>query len=74
VPLSGTGTIYIEPGSPWDPSSFDGRSRDKLLDVEQSGLLAKLLVEEWAHRVQHLSASLLARPTHDGRVQEEVGG
>jgi Integrase core domain len=45
--LSGTGTIYIEPGPPWDPSieSFNGRSRDELLNVEQFGSLteAKLL-------------------------------
>jgi putative transposase len=50
--LSGTATVYIEPGSPWENpfvESFNGRSRDELLNVEEFGSLkeAQLLVEDW---------------------------
>lgn len=50
--LSGTGTIYIEPGSPWENpyvESFNGRSRDELLNVEEFGTLAEaeIIIEEW---------------------------
>jgi transposase InsO family protein len=50
--LNGTGTVYIEPGSPWENpyvESFNGRVRDELLNVEEFGSLteAQVLVEAW---------------------------
>lgn len=42
--LSGLGTVYIEPGSPWENpwiESFNGRARDELLNTEESGSLTK---------------------------------
>lgn len=36
--LAGTGTAYIEPGSPWENpfvESFNGRARDELLNIEE---------------------------------------
>ncbi len=50
--LAGTGTIYIEPGSPWENpyvESFNGRARDELLNVEEFGSLheAQVIVEAW---------------------------
>ncbi len=50
--LSGPGTLYIEPGSPWQNAyveSFNGRARDELLNVEEFGSLieATVIVEAW---------------------------
>jgi putative transposase len=48
--LAGTGTIYIEPGSPWENpyiESFNGRVRDELLNAEESLLEAQVIVEAW---------------------------
>lgn len=50
--LSGTGTIYIEPGSPWENpfvESFNGRARDELLNIEEFATLgeARVIVEAW---------------------------
>jgi putative transposase len=50
--FSGTGAVYIEPGSPWENpyvESFNGRVRDELLNVEEFGSLteAQVLVEAW---------------------------
>jgi putative transposase len=50
--LSGTGTLYIEPGSPWQNAyveSFNGRVRDELLNFEEFGSLteARVVVEAW---------------------------
>jgi putative transposase len=50
--FTGTGTSYIEPGSPWQNpyvESFGGRLRDELLAVEafSSLLEARVLVEDW---------------------------
>jgi putative transposase len=50
--LTGAGTSYIEPGSPWQNpyvESFGGRLRDELLAVEafNSLLEAQVLVEDW---------------------------
>ena len=42
--LSGTGTVFIEPGSPWQNpfvESFHSRVRDELLDVEDFSCLAE---------------------------------
>jgi putative transposase len=50
--LAGTGTVYIEPGSPWENpfvESFNGRCRDELLNIEEFGSLleAQLITEAW---------------------------
>jgi len=50
--LSGTRTLYIEPGSPWENAyveSFNGRARDELLNIEEFGSLreARIVVEAW---------------------------
>jgi transposase InsO family protein len=50
--LAGTGTVYIEPGAPWENpfvESFNGRVRDELLNIEEFGSLleAQVLVEAW---------------------------
>jgi putative transposase len=50
--FSGSGAVYIEPGSPWQNAyveSFNSRLRDELLAVELFGSLveAKVLVEDW---------------------------
>ncbi len=50
--LSGIGTCYIEPGSPWQTpyvESFNGRARDELLNSEEFGTLieAQVVVEAW---------------------------
>lgn len=61
----GTGTLYIQPGSPWQNGfveSFHGRLRDELLDREAFGSLkeAKLVVEDWrrAYNEQRPHSSL----------------
>lgn len=50
--FGGTGTAYIEPGSPWQNpfvESFNSRVRDEKLSVEafDSLLEAKVVIEEW---------------------------
>jgi putative transposase len=50
--LSSTGTVYIEPGSPWQNpfvESFHSRVRDELLDVEEFACLAeaRVVIEDW---------------------------
>ena len=50
--LRGLGTIYIEPGSPWENpwvESFNGRARDELLNITEFGSLteARILIEDW---------------------------
>ena len=50
--FSGAGSVYIEPGSPWQNpyvESFGSRIRDELLAVEQFSCLAeaKVIVEDW---------------------------
>ena len=53
---NGSGTLYIEPGSPWQNAyseSFNSRLEDELLDREEFGTLkeAKVLVED--HRLDY---------------------
>ena len=55
---SGVGTLYIEPGSPWENAyteSFNGRFGDELLKREEfaSLLEAKVLVEEYRENYNH---------------------
>jgi putative transposase len=50
--LARTGTVYIEPGSPWENpfvESFNGRCRDELLNTEEFGSLleAQVIIEAW---------------------------
>jgi putative transposase len=50
--FSGTGTAYIEPGSPWENpfvESFASRFRDEVLAVEAFDSLpeAKVVIEDW---------------------------
>jgi transposase InsO family protein len=50
--LAGTGTVYIEPGSPWENpfiESFNGRVRDEHLNIEEFATLleAQALTEAW---------------------------
>lgn len=54
--FGGTRTVYIEPGSPWENpfvESFNSRSRDELLNIEEFGTLreARIVVEAW--RMEH---------------------
>ena len=50
--LHRTTTSYIEPGSPWENpfvESFNGRTRDELLNIEEFGSLleAQVVIEAW---------------------------
>jgi putative transposase len=50
--FSRTGTVYIEPGSPWQNpfvESFHSRVRDELLDVEEFSCLAeaRVVIADW---------------------------
>jgi putative transposase len=65
---SGCGTLYIEPGSPWENAyveSFNGKLEDELLNREQFETLkeAKVLVEDhrldYNHRRPHSSLNYL---------------
>jgi putative transposase len=52
--FSGTGTSYIEPGSPWENpfvESFGSRMRDEVLSTEQFDTLleAQVLIGDWKH-------------------------
>ncbi len=56
--FTGTGTAYIEPGSPWENpyvESFGGRLRDELLAVEQFDTLleAQVVIEDWRNDYNH---------------------
>jgi len=60
-----TGTAYIEPGSPWQNpfiESFNGRTRDEVLDVELFCTLAeaKVILADWvlAYNTEHPHSSL----------------
>jgi transposase InsO family protein len=55
---SGSSTLYIEPGSPWENAyceSFNGKLEDELLNGEQFETLkeAKVLVEDWRLDYNH---------------------
>jgi putative transposase len=50
--LSKTGTVFIEPGSPWQNpfvESFHSRVRDELLDIEEFSCLAeaRVVIADW---------------------------
>jgi len=55
---SGAGTLYIEPGSPWENAyseSFNGKFEDELLNREEFATLkeAKVLVEDYRQEYNH---------------------
>ena len=65
---SGSATLYIEPGSPWENAyveSFNGKLEDELLNREQFATLkeAKVLVEDhrlaYNHRRPHSSLNYM---------------
>ena len=67
--LSGTGTAYIDPGSPWQNpyvESFHSRVRDELLDIEEFSCLAEAQVvvgdwrEDYNRRRPHSSLGMRA--------------
>ena len=65
----GVGTLYIEPGSPWENGyieSFNGKLRDELLNLEifDTVLEAKVLIERWRREYNQIRphSSLGYRP------------
>ena len=62
----GTGTLYIEPGSPWENGyceSFNGKLRDECLNGEIFYSLqeAQIVIEQWREEYQHAAATFGAR-------------
>jgi transposase InsO family protein len=54
--IQGTTTTYIEPGSPWENpfvESFNGRTRDELLNIESSARSSRPKVVIEACRVEY---------------------
>lgn len=77
---SGVGTLYIEPGSPWENAyveSFNSRLRDELLDRELFTSLeeARVVLEDhrldYNHRRPHSSLGYLTPAAYAGRVRED---
>ena len=74
--LTGTGTLYIEPGSPSENpwiESFNGRARDELLNINELGSLTDNR-RPYRHRgledrTQHLATPLQPRRPHPRRVR-----
>ena len=67
--LNATATAYIEPGSPWQNpyiESFNGRTRDEVLDVELFHTLAeaKVILADWliAYNTEHPHSALGMMP------------
>ena len=65
----GVGTLYIEPGSPWENGyieSFNGKLRDELLNLESFDTLleANILIERWRREYNQIRphSSLGYRP------------
>ena len=63
--FNATATAYIEPGSPWQNpyvESFNGRTRDEVLDVELFDTLAeaKVILADWrvAYNTEHPHSAL----------------
>ena len=59
----GTGTLYIEPGSPWENGyceSFNGKLRDECLNGEIFYSLkeAQIVIEQWREGIQHPETAL----------------
>ena len=74
MPFLGTGTSYIEPGSPWENpfvESFGSRMRDEVLSTEQFNTLfeAQVLIGGLEARVQQLQAPQQSWVAFAGRVR-----
>jgi len=81
--LRSTATAYIEPGSPWQNpfiESFNGRTRDEVLDLELFGTLAeaKVILADWitAYNTEHPHSALGMLPParFAARWREDNGG
>jgi putative transposase len=75
--FNGTGTVFIDPGSPWQNAwieSFNGRLRDEFLSghLFETVLEAQVLLEGVADRVQQRAAPQRARLAITGRVRRGV--
>ncbi len=77
----GVGTLYIEPGSPWENGyieSFNGRLRMEFLNAEIFDTLqeAKVLIERWRKEYNAIRphSSLKYRPPAPAAVQPEGSG
>jgi len=75
------GTLYIEPGSPWENGyieSFNGRLRTEFLNAEifDTLLEAKVLTERWRREYNTIRphSSLGYRPPAPAAVQPEGSG
>ena len=77
--LVGVGTLYIEPGSPWEngyAESFHGRFRDEFLAIE---IFESIRGRPDAYcclegRIQHPATSQLVGLSDSGRVLRRVCG
>jgi len=80
--LGKTATAYIEPGSPWQNpfiESFNGRTRDEVLDVELFYTLAeaKVVLADWivAYNTEHPHSSLgMLPPVRFAELWREENG
>ncbi len=74
VPAVGDGRSTSSPGSPWENpfvESFNGRVRDECSTSRSSATSPRpARCRGLADRVQHLSAPLIARGPHPGRVRQ----
>ena len=75
--LGGTGTAYIEPGSPWQNpfvESFDSRVRDEVLSVEAFSCLAeaKVVIADWREDYNHRRPHSALLDAHPSRVRGGV--
>ena len=80
---SGCGTLYIEPGSPWENAyveSFNGRLEDELLDREEFATVkeAKVLVEDhrlgYNHRRPHSALGYMTPAAFAASWKEKAKG
>ena len=75
--FNGTGTVFIDPGSPWQNAwieCFNGRMRDEHLNGQLFDILARGPGPHrgLADRLQHEQAPHRARLAHPGRVRRAV--
>ena len=77
----GTGTLYIEPGSPWENGyceSFNGKLRDECLNGEifYSFREAQVVIENWRveYNTRRPHSALGYRPPAPAAFMHEIGG
>jgi putative transposase len=79
--VSGIGTLYIEPGAPWEngyAESFHGRLRDELLnaedfaDLREAKALAALWRNDYNHRRPHSSLAYQTPAAYAARCSGDV--